>query len=271
MTGSPPDAPERASDGAPVVLVTGAARGIGAAVVRRLAARGCVVHALDACLGEEGGTPYAQASRSDLEALCDSSPGVTGVVADVRDPAVLDAAVDTILQRDGHLDHVVAAAAVIEGGEALWETDPRLLERLWATDVQGVWHTARSTVPHLLASTATSPSFVAISSAAGEHGLWHLSAYCVAKHAVVGLVRGLAADLKGSSVVACAVAPGSTDTAMLAATAAIYDVPTAQLTGSQHGERALAPDEVASVVEFAAFAGPVVHGSVLAADAGFSG
>ena len=271
MSGGPPDAPVRTSEDAAVVLVTGAARGIGAAVVRRLAARGCVVHALDACLGDEGGTPYAQATRSELEELCDASPGVTGVVADVRDPEALAAAVEAILRREGHLDHVVAAAAVIEGGDALWETDPALLERLWATDVQGVWHTASATVPHLLSSPAASPSFVAISSAAGERGLWHLSAYCVAKHAVVGLVRGLAADLKGSSVVACAVAPGSTDTPMLAATAAIYGVATDQLAGSQHGERALAPDEVAAVVEFAAFAGPVVHGSVLAADAGFAG
>ena len=40
---------------------------------------------------------------------------------------------------------------------------------------------------------------MAIASAAGERGLWHLAAYCIVKHAVVGLVRGLAADLAGTA------------------------------------------------------------------------
>ena len=68
------------------------------------------------------------------------------------------------------------------------------------------------------------------------------------------------------------VAPGSTDTDMLAATARLYGLPDTSelLTASQVG-RALRPDEVAAVVELAAFAGPVVHGSVLAADGGFAG
>ncbi len=51
----------------------------------------------------------------------------------------------------------------------------------------------------------------------------------MAKHAVVGIVRGLAADLVGTGVTACAVSPGSTDTAMLRATAEIYGVDTADL------------------------------------------
>ena len=63
--------------------------------------------------------------------------------------------------------------------------------------------------------------------------------------------------------------PGSTDTAMLRATAAIYDVDVEELAASQTSGRPLAADEVAAVVEFAATAGPVVHGSVLRADGGF--
>ena len=256
----------------PVALVTGAARGIGAAVVRRMVARGCHVHALDACLGEDGGTPYAQASRGDLEKLVAEAPErVHPVVADVRRPAELAAAVQAILDQHGRLDAVVAAAAVIEGGDALWETDPALADRLWATDAMGVWHTARATVPHLLEGGRPS-SFVAISSAAGDRGLWHLTAYCMAKHAVVGLVRGLAADLRGTNVTVAGVAPGSTDTDMLAATARLYGLPdTSELLTSSQVGRALRPDEVAAVVELAAFAGPVVHGSVLAADGGFVG
>lgn len=260
-----------AEDGrVPVALVTGAARGIGAAVVRRFVARGCQVHAVDACLGEDGGTAYAQGTRSDLDALVAEAPDqVHPHVADVRRPGELAAVVAALRAQHGRLDAVVAGAAVIEGGQALWETDPAVAERLWATDAMGVWHTAQATVPVLLEAGGPA-SFVAITSAAGERGLWHLSAYCMAKHAVVGLVRGLAADLRGTDVWVAGVAPGSTDTDMLAATAQLYGLPDVSelLTSSPIG-RVLEPDEVARVVELAAFAGPVVHGSVLAADGGF--
>ena len=136
--------------------------------------------------------------------------------------------------------------------------------------ITAIWNTAHATVPHLLASTR-SPAFVGVASAAGEHGLWHLTAYCMAKHAVVGLVRGLAADLRGTGVTACAVSPGSTDTAMLAATAALYGVDVATLARSQAAGRPLDPDEVAAVVELGCTAGTVVHGAVLPADGGFTG
>ncbi len=253
-----------------VALVTGAARGIGAAVVRRLLARGCLVHALDGCAGDTGETSYPLATRDDLDAVVALDPArVVPVVVDVRDPDALRAAAADAVDRHGSLDVVVAGAAVLAGGAPLWETDPEQLRLLWETDALSVWNTAHATVPHLLASRS-SPSFVAIASAAGERGLWHLAAYCMAKHAVVGLVRGLAADLRGTGVTACVVAPGSTDTRMLRATADLYGVDVAALAQSQAAGRPLEPDEVAAVVELGATAGTVVHGSVLHADGGFA-
>ena len=257
-------------DGSRTALVTGAARGIGAAVVRRLLDRGFVVHALDACAGAGGGTAYALATREDLDAVVALDPErVVPVHADVRDLDALHAAADEAVSRQGSLDVVVAGAAVIAGGAPLWETDPDDLRLLWETDALGVWNTAHATVPHLLSSTRQ-PTFVAVSSAAGERGLWRLAAYSMAKHAAVGVVRGLAADLKGTGVTACCVAPGSTDTAMLQATADVYGVEVATLADSQAAGRPLQPDEVAAVVEFACTAGTVVHGSVLHADGGFT-
>lgn len=256
----------------PVALVTGAARGIGAAVVRRLLARGYVVHALDSCAEESAGTSYPLASKADLDAVVALDPGrVVPVVADVRDLDALHQAADDAVARHGSLDVVVAGAAVMAGGAPLWETDPDDLRLLWETDALGVWNTAHATVPHLIASSSSgrSPAFVALASAAGEHGLWRLAAYCMAKHAVVGIVRGLAADLKGTGVTACAVSPGSTDTAMLRATAAIYDVEVQSLADAQAAGRPLRADEVAAVVELACTAGPVLHGTVLHADGGF--
>lgn len=254
----------------PVALVTGAARGIGAAVCRRLLDRGFVVHALDSCAGDEGGTTYPLATPADLDAVVALAPDrVVPVVADVRDVAALRRAAEDAVSRHGGLDAVVAGAAVMAGGAPQWETDEETLRLLWEVDALGVWNTAQATVPHLLRSELT-PAFVGIASAAGDRGLFHLAAYCTAKHAVIGMVRGLAADLAGTSVTACAVSPGSTDTAMLAATAQVYGLDdVSELAASQASRRPLDPDEVARVVELAVTAGQVVHGSVLHADGGF--
>ena len=208
-----------------VALVTGAARGIGAATVRGLVAEGVHVVALDWCAGEESPAGYPQATKADLDTLVASLPAgwVEPVVGDVRDPAALTAAVDVAQQGWGRLDVAVAGAAVIAGGRPLWEDTS--LDLQWQIDVAGVWNTAAAAVPAMLAGPDPSGCrFVALASAAGSRGLFHLAAYNAAKHAVVGLVRGLAADLAGTGVTACAVSPGSTDTAMLAATADLYAV-----------------------------------------------
>lgn len=251
-----------------VALVTGAARGIGAATVDRLVADGCHVVALDSCAG--GGL----ASRDDLDAVAARhGDRVLPVVADVRDRAALGAAVARAVDQWGRLDTAVAAAAVIRGGVPLWQTPEADLDDLWDVDAKGVWNTAAVTVPAMLAGPDPSGCrFVAVASAAGTRGLFHLAAYTAAKHAVVGIVRGLAADLVGTGVTASAVSPGSTDTDMLARTAALYDVPTVDLAGHQLLQRLLDAGEVAAAIAFCASpAGGVVNGTVLHADGGFTG
>ena len=239
-----------------VTLVTGAARGIGAATVRALAARGDRVVAVDVL---------------PLDHVADGER-VVGHVADVRDRAALGAAVDVALERWGRLDAAVAAAAVIAGGRPRWETPETDLDLLWEVDVKGVWHTAAVAIPAILAGPDPSGGrFVALASAAGTYGLHHLAAYNAAKHAVVGLVKGLAADLVGTGVTACAVSPGSTRTPMLSATAALYDLPDVDaFADSQLLRRLLDPDEVAAAVAFCCSReGAVVNGSVVHADGGF--
>lgn len=269
MTG--PDAPE--APGVRVALVTGAARGIGAATVRRLVADGVRVVALDWCAGADSPAGYLQAEPADLDTLVTGLPdgAVLPIVGDVRDPAVLRSAVAQAREQWGRLDVAVAAAAVVAGGRPLWEDDS--LDLLWQVDVQGVWNTAAAAIPAML--TGPDPAgcrFVALASAAGSQGLFRLASYTVAKHAVVGLVRGLAADLVGSGVTACAVSPGSTATPMLAATAALYDVAPEEMASRQLLRRALDADEVASVIAFACTrAGAALNGSVVAADGGFVG
>ncbi|UAL30815.1 mycofactocin-coupled SDR family oxidoreductase [Nocardioides rotundus] len=262
------DAPRR------VALVTGAARGIGAACVHTLAGEGYAVLAVDIAAGAGHGLPgvdYPLAGREQLAAVADAHEHVEALVADVRDAAAMRAAVDRAEARWGRLDVAVAAAAVIAGGAPLWEDDS--LDVQWDIDVRGVWHTAAAAVPAMLHGPEPAGCrFVALASVAGDHGLFHLTAYTMAKHAVVGLVRGLAADLAGTGVTAVAVSPGAARTRMLEATAAIYDVPVEDLTAHQLAGEPLDPAEVAAAVAFCCRPeGRVLNGSVVAADGGFRG
>ena len=251
-----------------VALVTGAARGIGAATVDRLVADGFSVVALDSCAGD------GLATAADLDAVVHrNGPAVQPVVADVRDRPALEHAVAAAIERWGRLDVAVAAAAVVRGGRPLWETPDDDLDILWDVDAKGVWNTAAAVIPAMLAGPdPRTCRFVAVASAAGTHGLFRMAAYNATKHAVVGMVKGLAADLVGTGVTACAVSPGSTDTDMLRATANLYDVTVDELAQHQLIRRVLEPVEVAAAIAFCASpAGGVVNGTVLHADGGFGG
>lgn len=254
-----------------VALVTGAARGIGAETVARLVADGYRVVALDSCAGTQ--EPYPLPDRDELDAVvAPYGDRAIGVVADVRDRPALERAVALAVETWGRLDVAVAAAAVIRGGRALWETGEDDLDTLLDVDVKGVWNTAAATVPAMLAGPDPARGrFVAIASAAASTGMFHLAAYNTAKAAVTGLVRGLAADLAGTGATACAVSPGSTDTAMLDATAGLYGVDRAELVAHQRLGRVLTTGELAATVAFACSPeGAVLNGSVVSADGGFS-
>lgn len=260
-----------------VALVTGAARGIGAATVDQLCKDGYRVIAVD--IADTSTTPdgvaYLLATAHDLDAVAARHPdAVIPVIADVRDLDALHAAASLAVERFGRLDAAVAAAAVIIGGQPLWETPTAHLQTLLDVDVIGVWNTAAATIPHML--NGPDPHgcrFVAVASAAGTHGLFRLAGYNVAKHAVIGMVRGLAADLVGTGVTAVAVSPGSTDTQMLQATADIYGLQTVDdFIASSPIRRILKPEELAETITFCCSrTGAVLNGSVVSASGGFVG
>lgn len=260
-----------------VALVTGAARGIGAATIRLLAGQGYSVLALDWCAGDDppSAIPYPLPTTADLEAVAkEAGDGAVPYVADVRDRAALDAAVAEAVRRWGRLDVAVAAAAVLIGGRPLWETPAAELETLWDIDVFGVWNTAAAAVPAMLANPDPHGCrFVAVASAAGGHGLFRLAGYNAAKHAVVGIVKGLAADLVGTGVTAAAVSPGSTRTEMLNHSADIYGLADpGRFADQQLVRRLLEPEEIAAAIAFCCSReGAAVNGSVIEAQGGFPG
>lgn len=253
-----------------MALVTGAARGIGAAVAVALARAGHRVVCLDVC-ADDPALGYGLASRAELDAVVAScGGGATAHVVDVRDAA----AVQAVVSASDRIDAVVCAAGVVWGGAPLWETPDGAVRAVLDVNVVGVVNVARAALPRLLAGAASGRRgrFVAIASAAGSRGLPSMGVYAASKHAVVGLVRSMAADLAGSGVTANAVAPGSTDTPVLAASAAVYGLgDPADLAVHQPLGRVLRPDEVAeAVVWLCSDAASGVTGSVLAVDGGMT-
>ena len=140
-------------------------------------------------------------------------------------------------------------------------------------NVWGVINLARVAVPALLERPVPRIGrFVAVASSAAVQGLPRLASYCASKAAVTGFVRGLAADLRGTGVTANAVSPGSTDTAMLAESARLYDLAdTQEFAAQQPVERLISPAEVAAAIAW--LAGPetdAVTGAVVPVDGGLS-
>ncbi|HET6953162.1 MAG TPA: mycofactocin-coupled SDR family oxidoreductase [Acidimicrobiales bacterium] len=259
-----------------VAVVTGAARGIGAATARRLAADAWRLVLVDRCADDPALT-YPLATRAELDALvaeCGGGDGrVVGLVGDVRDQPALDEAVRVATERFGGLDAAVAAAGCIAGGAPAWQTDEAGWTTMLQVNLDGVWRLARAAVPALLRRPAPRHGrFVAISSAGGSVGLPMLAAYVSAKHGVNGLIRSLAAELGPEGITANAIAPGSTTTAMLAASSALYGLADTDDLIRQHLlDRPLHPDEVAALVAWVCGTeSSGVTGAVLPVDAGMT-
>ncbi|MCP4436952.1 MAG: SDR family oxidoreductase [Actinomycetia bacterium] len=251
------------------VLVTGAARGIGAEVCRQFARQGARVVALDRCEDDKR-IDYPLATAEQLDAVvADCGGGATAVVADVADRGALMAAVEGLPT----FDAVVCAAGVLWGGGPLWETPEEAWEAQVGVNTTGVLNTAAATVPAMLdAAEPRSGRFVAVASAAASRGLPSLGSYSATKHAVVGLVRSLAADLGDSGITANAVAPGATRTDILEASAAVYGLDTPEQFSEHHLlGRLLEPAEVASaIVWLCSPAAAAITGAVLPVDAGMT-
>jgi SDR family mycofactocin-dependent oxidoreductase len=262
-----------------VALVTGAARGIGAATVLALAADGWSVLAVDCC-ADDPALPYSLASEADLRALADAaarraggSDRVRPFIADVRDHAAIESAVAEAVSRWGGLDAAIACAGVIAGGVPLWDVPVQQQQAVLDIDLGGVLSLARAAIPALLRRPEPrSGRFLAVASAAATRGLPMLAAYCAAKAGVAGLIRALGSELGSTGVTANAVSPGSTDTPMLAESARLYHLPGGQaLAAQQPMRRLLDPAEVAAVLVF--LAGPAsggMTGAVVPVDAGLA-
>ena len=256
-----------------VALVTGAARGIGAATVTALAAEGWAVVALDRC-SDDPRLPYHLGTIADLHGVVERAGDpdrVVPVVADACDEGAMSEAVRAVEERFGGLDAMIAVAGVIAGGVPLWEMPPEQQSAVLEANLFSVLLAARLAVPALLRRPEPRAGrFLAVTSVAATRGLPMLAAYCAAKAGVAGVIRALAVELRGTGVTANAVSPGSTATAILDESARLYGLESSEVFSTQQPlERLITPDEVAQALAWLARPGSgAVTGAVLPVDGG---
>jgi len=174
-----------------VAFVTGASRGIGAAVARALSDEGVVVG-------------LALRSGDDFGLL-----NAIGIRCDVRDNAQVEHAVAQTVERFGRLDICVANAGV-GSYHTLVDTPLDHLEEMIDVNLKGTIYAARAAIPHLVASGEG--DLVTVASEAGRRGLPGEAVYCASKFGQVGLTRALDHELREHGVRCTNVCPGGVAT-----------------------------------------------------------
>lgn len=219
-----------------VALVTGAARGIGAATCRRLAEEGCMVAAVDV-LDEE------------LEQSCAAMPGtVVPIVADVSREEDCDAMVAEAAARFGGLDLFVNNAGVIGPRVPITELPVEEFDRVHAVNIRGAFLALRAALRQMQAQ-GRGGAVVNVASVGGLMAQPLSAAYGSSKRAIIGL-SGTAAHENGPHGIRVnAVCPGAVDTPMLAPAMNAATIP-ASAFAAQPIKRAADPSEIAAFIAY---------------------
>jgi 3-oxoacyl-[acyl-carrier protein] reductase len=204
-----------------VAFVTGASRGIGAAVARALSSKGVRLG-----LGSRSG--------ADL-----GLPDAIGLTCDVRHLDQVEDAVAKTVERFGRLDICVANAGV-GSYHTLADTPVEHIEEMIDVNLKGTIYAIRASVPHLIASGEG--DVITLASEAGRRGLPGEAVYCASKFGQVGLTRALDHELREHGVRCTNVCPGGVATDFALADG--YGRPPEVLAGMMSGE------DVAEVVLF---------------------
>ena len=238
-----------------VAMLTGAARGIGAAAARCFAERGAHVVVCDV-LADEGTALVDELGATGVKA--------TFVHTDVADPASVEAAVQHALRKFGRLDFAMNNAGIFRAAPVA-ELAVEDWRRVVDVNLSGVFHCLKYQLAHMLAegrgaivNTASVWSFAPAA---------HQAAYVATKHAVVGLTKNAALDHGGSGVRVNAIAPGPIETPM---TAEVPDEVMSTIISRTADNRFGQPEEVGRAAAWlCSDEASYVNGTVLAVDGGW--
>jgi 2-hydroxycyclohexanecarboxyl-CoA dehydrogenase len=224
-----------------VAVVTGAASGIGAATAALFAERGWRTAGLD-----------LRPSATDLSLTCD-----------VTDAAAVGSAIDAVTERLGGIDAAVTAAGYYEEGIDVCDITKAQWDSMLQVILGGTVNTCAAVLPHMIANQRG--TVIAISSELALGGSATDLHYVAAKGAVLGLIKSLSAELAATPIRINAVAPGPTDTPLLAPDS-LWRKP--DYLATLPLGRLVRPDEIAATVYYLATEGSMYCGEVLSPNAG---
>lgn len=243
-----------------VAVVTGAARGIGAEITKRLLDLGARVVLAD----------RSENVADTARQLAGLGAGTDSLVFDVTDSAAVDNAVGTVIKKHGKVDILVANAGIAFERKAVDHSDDDW-RRVMSVNLDGVFYSVRAFARPML--NAKSGAIVAISSIAGVKAVRpevHVG-YDVSKAAVAHMCRVLAVEWAKQGVRINAVGPGYTDTEMLAEVGRTSPATMAMWLDDTPYGRLMKPSEIASAVAFlASDAASGITGHLLMVDGGYS-
>ncbi len=187
-----------------VSIVTGAARGIGAAIAERLASDG---HAV--CVADID----AEAAAQQVQRLSASGGEAMWCQTDVSLSASARAMVDATLGRFGRIDALVNNAGVTGPAAPLADYPDDAWRRVLSVDLDGVFNCCKAVLPHM--QSQRRGWIVNVASIAGKEGNPNMCAYSAAKAAVIGLTKSLGKELATSGVLVNCVTPAVIETDLL--------------------------------------------------------
>jgi NAD(P)-dependent dehydrogenase (short-subunit alcohol dehydrogenase family) len=226
-------------------VITGGARGIGAAICKALASRGADLTVLD--LDEN-------ALKTFCKQLSDQSGRrVEYAIADVSDAGSVESAMAKARQGLGDPSILINNAGIAPSAP-FQKTDLAMWQKVLDIDLTGAYLCTRQVLPAMI--EAGKGRIVNVVSTAGLTGYPYVSAYCAAKHGLTGLTRALALEVARTGVTINAVCPGFTDTSIISEAAKNISNKTGRTTeearsalaASNPQGRLIQPDEVAETV-----------------------